>query len=316
MGPTWGFDPNSVKAENLYDAIAECNEAIRLDPSNGDYHREYADALILQGSVEQAITEFRAVFKLHPEDFQLHAYAAHRFYLKGRLDLAIGELQEAIRLFPESNLLYPHLLLGNTYHELGEKRLAFAAYRGALLEVGKCRYREVLTLALEATGTPEDVVAAYRAAIRAKPTNPDLHISLGRVLLAHDHRAEAFVEFGEATRLEPNDPKTYDDFAWDLATLPNAKQRDGKSTVEFATKACELTEWKNPGSLDTLAAAFAESGEFDAAVKWQTKAIERLSDQKEKEDYRTRLKLYQEKKPYRSASSRLTSSATRCTPVL
>ena len=83
--------------------------------------------------------------------------------------LAIGELQEAIRLISESNLLYPHLLLGNIYHELGENKLAFAAYRGALLEVGKCQYRELLTLALEATGTPEDVVTAYRAAIRESP---------------------------------------------------------------------------------------------------------------------------------------------------
>ena len=246
----------------------------------------------------------------------MHAYAAHRFYLKGRLDLAIVELREAIRLFPESGLLYPHLLLGNIYHELGQKRLAFAAYRGALLEIGECTYRAVLTLALEATGTPADVIAAFRDAIRAKPIHPGLHIGLAKVLLAHGHRDEAFIEFHEAIRLEPNDPKTYTEFAWDLATLPEAKQRDGKSAVEFATKACELTEWKDPCNLDALSAAFAESGDFDSAVKWQTKAIGLLSDEKEKEDYRTRLQLYQKRKPYRSASSRVTSSAMRFTPVL
>jgi len=47
------------------------------------------------------------------------------------------------------------------------------------------------------------------------------------------------------------------------------------------------------------AASYAECGDFDVAVKWQSRAIELLPDEKEKEDYRTRLKLYQEKKPYR-----------------
>ena len=93
------------------------------------------------------------------------------------------------------------------------------------------------------------------------------------------------------------------------------ERRDGKSAVAFATKACELTEWKDPGSLETLAAACAESGEFDAAVKWQTKAIGLLSDEKQQEHYGTRLTLYQQRKPYRSARARVTSSAMRFTPI-
>ncbi len=43
-------------------------------------------------------------------------------------------------------------------------------------------------------------------------------------------------------------------------------------------------------------------GDFDSAVKWQSKAIELLSDEKTKEDFRSRLKLYQEKKPYRETN--------------
>jgi hypothetical protein len=51
--------------------------------------------------------------------------------------------------------------------------------------------------------------------------------------------------------------------------------------------------------LDTLAAAYAESGDFLAAEKWQSKAIELLTDLSEKDDFKKRLKLYQEHKPFR-----------------
>ena len=51
--------------------------------------------------------------------------------------------------------------------------------------------------------------------------------------------------------------------------------------------------------IDTLAAAYAEVGDFASALKWQTKALELETDAKNKEEYVARLKLYQEKKPYR-----------------
>ena len=67
----------------------------------------------------------------------------------------------------------------------------------------------------------------------------------------------------------------------------------------MAIEACELTRWKQAYCLETLAAGSAEVGDFAAAVKWQTKAIELETDAKLKEEYRSRLKLYQERKPFR-----------------
>jgi hypothetical protein len=90
--------------------------------------------------------------------------------------------------------------------------------------------------------------------------------------------------------------------AWELATNRNPKLRDGTIAVLWAKRACELTEWRNPAYLDTLAAAHAESRDFEAAVKCQSKAIELRDDEKEKKDLRTRLKLYQAKRPYHTAS--------------
>jgi hypothetical protein len=68
--------------------------------------------------------------------------------------------------------------------------------------------------------------------------------------------------------------------------------------LEHASRACELTHWKNAGMLDTLAAAHAECGQFPEAIKWQTKALE-LANKRQTEEFRRRLQLYQTKRPYR-----------------
>ena len=99
--------------------------------------------------------------------------------------------------------------------------------------------------------------------------------------------------------------KAYNASAMIKAACPEAKFRDGKGAVAIATRACELTKWKNPIILDTLAAAQAEADDFAAAVKSETRALELLTDERQKDDYRSRLVLYQAKKPYRQVSPQL-----------
>ena len=91
----------------------------------------------------------------------------------------------------------------------------------------------------------------------------------------------------------------YSGRAWIWATCPDAACRNGARAVESATTACERTLWRDASHLSVLAASYAESGDFASAVKWQTKAIELVADPKQKDEYHSRLKVYQEKKPCR-----------------
>jgi len=61
------------------------------------------------------------------------------------------------------------------------------------------------------------------------------------------------------------------------ATCPDEKYRDGKKAIEFAKRGCELTNWKDPFKLGTLAAGYAELGDITQAVRWQTQAIQCVS---------------------------------------
>ena len=74
--------------------------------------------------------------------------------------------------------------------------------------------------------------------------------------------------------LDDEDEGLLNNFAWVLATSPDDEVRDGKRSIELATKAAELTSYTVPHILSTLAAAYAETGDFDEAKKWSQKSID------------------------------------------
>src|SRR5262249_49421907 len=85
-----------------------------------------------------------------------------------------------------------------------------------------------------------------------------------------------------------------------LATCPDDKVRDGKRAVQYATTACELTDWKVPSCLETLAAAYAEAGQFEEAIRYQTRALSDLTfAARWGPPARPRPKLHRHKKPFR-----------------
>jgi tetratricopeptide (TPR) repeat protein len=87
--------------------------------------------------------------------------------------------------------------------------------------------------------------------------------------------------------------------AWLLATCPEAKICEGKEAVELALRACELSEWRDWGMIDTLAAAYAEQGDFDRAIKYQKQVLEIGKSSNEYDKIKEHLSLYEQHRPYR-----------------
>jgi roadblock/LC7 domain-containing protein/predicted nucleic acid-binding protein len=115
---------------------------------------------------------------------------------------------------------------------------------------------------------------------------------------------EAETKYREAVQwhlaaINPGDVQALNNLAWKLATSAAAELRCGTNAVRLAEKAVAATQRKNGGFLDTLAAAYAETRQFDKAVATQQEAIGLLQSEPEKKDYASRLKLYQENNPCR-----------------
>jgi tetratricopeptide (TPR) repeat protein len=218
--------------------------------------------------VSRALDFFTDELKRNPT---ATAYQIHGVMLamKGEIELALGELNQAIRLNPKMQDAY---------------------INRAFLWVAKQEY--------------DKAIADCEEAIRLDPQFSFAYINRGTAWKARGGYDRAISDFDKAIRLDPKDGRPWNSRAWIEATCPDPTWRNGKRAVEEATKACELTRWRAANCLDTLAAAYAETGDFDAAVKWQTKALE-IAAEKKKPDYQSRLDLYKAHKPFRDEPKRV-----------
>src|SRR5206468_11306229 len=98
---------------------------------------------------------------------------------------------------------------------------------------------------------------AYARASDGRASVPASHSQNSQLALAH---------LKEALRLNSTSAETLNDFASVLATHPDTEFRNGAQAVALADRACEMTSHNNPLYLGTLAAAYAEAGQFEKAI--------------------------------------------------
>ncbi len=133
------------------------------------------------------------------------------------------------------------------------------------------------------------------------PNNPSYYYNRALLYKYTGDYKSAVADLAKASEFKPDDPQLLNELAWILSTCQDDQVRNGLRSVELAEKAVEITKRRNPQCLDTLAAAHAEAGQFDLAVKAQQQAISQLTNQEEIEICLTRLRLYVDHKPYREA---------------
>ena len=154
---------------------------------------------------------------------------------------------------------------------------------------------EVLTTIIDRVGEEPRDRRARNAKFLGLRTRADAFLGLGK----HN---EAIGDYDKALKINSTEDGVLNNLAWVLATSPKDDLRNADRAIELATKACKVTEYKEAHILSTLAAAYAESGDFDKAMEWSSKAVElgaNSTTPETLEQLRNELNSYKQKKPWR-----------------
>jgi tetratricopeptide (TPR) repeat protein len=139
--------------------------------------------------------------------------------------------------------------------------------------------------------------------LEKEPENIPLLRIKSQILIALNRHYDAVKILETVIKTEPEDEVSINNLSWILSTSPVESVRNGKRALELAEKASQLTNYKKAYILSTLAAAYAEIGNFEKAIEWSEKSIEFAKDDENVseriDDLRKELDSYKQKKPFR-----------------
>lgn len=263
----------------------------------------------------QAIAAFTEIIALEPGAARAYLGRAIAYHRSGNLDKALADYEQVSRLSKNVQALVNQ---GGILAEKRQYEKALAAYTEALQldpAIMSTYYRRALVY--EQLGDYAKALADYEAILRRTPGNPYLYTCRGNLHAHARQYAEAVQDYQAALAQSSNQADTCNCLAWLLATCPLREIRDGPKAVYYARKACELTHWKVDIYIDTLAAAFAETGNFSEAVRCEQQALATAKEsdwlspqmdssyrlvtmiEKDRAEAQQRLKLYEQQQAYR-----------------
>jgi tetratricopeptide (TPR) repeat protein len=266
-------DPNNVAAyyeracaflvqHDCKRAAADLDEVIRRDPADAEAYRERGGVLVDLGALPAAIGEFTKAIHLDPDAADGYVGRARAYGAMERTAEALADCANALRLDP---------------------RLAAAHVFQGWIRFNRREY--------------DEAIADYSEALRLSPADADTYTRRAGAYQLKGYYGGAIADCKHALQLDSGDARVRSCLAWYLATCPDARLRNGKEAREYATTACEATSWREGQFLDTLAAACAECGDFEEAIRWEGKALERAPVERITECLQ-RLELYKAHKPY------------------
>lgn len=270
--PEWVGETEEKQAQKqqqpqseLDQVIAKATEVIKVSPSSAKTYMRRGAAYYKKGELDKALADFSVVIYMKPYWDSAYLYRGNTLARQGKSNEALVDFDKAIELSPSSEMAY----------------LQRALVQGKL-------------------GQLDRAIADFNQVLGINPQNWQARLSRGSAYDQKKDYAQAVEDYEKAIELKPEAYQAYNNLAWLLATCPQDPYRDGPRAVELAQKAYEINS--HVYVLDTLAAAYAENGQFKDAIATQMRAIAKLrekNDLKLEPVMRNHLESYKKGKPWR-----------------
>lgn len=315
-------------------ARVDLEAAIEAAPDDAALHEALGLALMMDEKLDEAQAALDRAIKLDPSSAGALLQRARLRAIRGDRPDAIDDLDKAIRISPDAAT--PLLLRARIHQQAGDSAKAAADvervldkqpdhpgalelrgllaaqrndYAGAIRDFRRLVAQRgddpvvvaQLAMLYLAAKQPREAIRRFSRALEldadhfpSRRGRSDAAISIG------DHKA-ALADLERAHELEPEEAGVLNNLAWLLATSPDDGIRDGKRAIELAKQACEITKWEQPHIISTLAAAYAETGDFAAARKYSGQAVKADGDSpaEVRQQLEGELASYEQGKPWR-----------------
>jgi tetratricopeptide (TPR) repeat protein len=290
------------------EALKYCNDVIKQAPRATLGYNLRARVKVMKDDIPGAIKDLDEALGINANDLQALLMRSNLHASQGNDELAKADVDKLLKQAPD----LPQAILLRSMIAAGKKRWGEAINdMQALLQtdptnaeyrirlagyyVGDSRPRravELLTQVLDGIRDENDQ--------DSKDTKADALRARGDALLSVGKHADAVKDYDEALKIDAEDTGVLNNLAWVLATSPDDPVRNAERSIELGTKACELTKYQKPHILSTLAAGYAEKGDWETAKKWSAKAVELgAKDDDVDQQLKKELESYKEKKPWR-----------------
>ncbi len=268
--------------EKIDEAIAEAGTAIEKDESSADAYMFRAGLFYEQKSYNDALQDIEKTFELEPR-------SVRAFYMRSFIHLALENYDNAITDMA--------VLVQNAQINYRRNPNNPAAYDGLI------SYTNDYAMIHVAAKKSRIGIQIYEQVLKEDPDNTRALRGRGDAYLNIGDHENAVKDYQAALEITPDDDGILNNYAWVLSTSPDDHIRNGELSLEYALKASELTDYKMPHILSTLASCYAELGNFDKAREWAQKAVELAESDEQRESLQKELDSYLKDEPWRIRES-------------
>ncbi len=270
-----------IRRGRLDEAVSQAELAIKISgarsPDNLYGYSNLGIALSRQGKTKEAIKYFEKVEKDGPNRPALHYNMAGALSDNGQWDEAISELQKELVIQPE--FAEAHNNLGIALSKKGHLDEAIAQFQKALqLNPNAPKVNYNLADIFLQKGEMDAAIRHLKRELQIQPNQPDALNGLGIALSQEGLLSEALDQWQRTISVQPNNLNALCNLAWVYGTNPEPSIRNAKKALEFALRANELSGGNNPRILRLVAAAYAENGQFDEAIRVADKGAKLARD--------------------------------------
>ncbi|HZL42164.1 MAG TPA: tetratricopeptide repeat protein, partial [Verrucomicrobiae bacterium] len=282
------------------EAIEEYRKALEINPEFVDAHNDLAEALFKEGRFDEAAEHYYRALQMNPRLAEAQNHLGILLSQKGQTAEATVHFQKAVDLIPD--YFEAENNLGTALAAQGQSAKAMQHFQNVLkISPGHAQAHYNLANLLAAAGRLDEAIDHYGRAVILMSSSTHVHYHFGVALQSRGRFGPAIAQFEQVLALDPRHAPAQNNLAWLLATCPDPSLRDGRRALEMARQPEQLSGGKSPEILDTLAAAYAEAGDFQKAAETAKRALSLISNQKNSplaDALDMRLKLYEANTAY------------------